>query len=326
VWLLLDGEGNEGWKNTVPCHPDHITKTLERLPTPASDIQAAVEPISGWRWVSALLESAGIDVHPANSHKVRLIAESTQKHDLGDARTLANLLRLGYLPESYRIPDSIYSLRLVLRHRAYLVRLRVSIKNRLHGIATMQGLHHIARGNPLSRAAKANIMAGDNTSLKELHTLIEELDRRVTECDARCEEIAKTEPLVPILTTMPGIGIVSALTIIAEIGDFTVRCTDSRRPITWTPAQSNTPLNVEAERRFAPTTVRISRNSVRNGLEWVSELIGIRIFDLTQLALRCIEPARVRFERLADGSIARLPETAAINLLHGVSCDDAARK
>jgi hypothetical protein len=169
-------------------------------------------------------------------------------------------------------------------------------------------------------------MAGDNTSLKELHTLIEELDRRVTECDARCEEIAKTEPLVPILTTMPGIGIVSALTIIAEIGDFTVRCTDSRRPITWTPAQSNTPLNVEAERRFAPTTVRISRNSVRNGLEWVSELIGIRIFDLTQLALRCIEPARVRFERLADGSIARLPETAAINLLHGVSCDDAARK
>jgi len=33
---------------------------------------------------------------------------------------------------------------------------------------------------------------------------------------------------------------------------------------------------VEAERRFAPTTVRISRNTVRNGLEQVSELIGIR--------------------------------------------------
>jgi hypothetical protein len=32
----------------------------------------------------------------------------------------------------------------------------------------------------------------------------------------------------------------------------------------------------EAERRFAPTTVRISRNTVRNGLEQVSELIGIR--------------------------------------------------
>jgi hypothetical protein len=33
---------------------------------------------------------------------------------------------------------------------------------------------------------------------------------------------------------------------------------------------------MEAERRFAPTTVRISRNTVRNGLEQVSELIGIR--------------------------------------------------
>ena len=40
---------------------------------------------------------------------------------------------------------------------------------------------------------------------------------------------------------------------------------------------SDTLLYVSAERRFAPTTVRISRNTVRNGLEQVSELIGIRI-------------------------------------------------
>jgi len=203
VWVLLDGDGNEFWKDSVPCHPDHITRTLKRMPAPGPDIQAAVEPTCGWRWVAALLEEAGIEVHPANVNKVRLIAESTQKNDLSDARVLANLLRLGYLPESYRVPDSIYGLRLVLRHRAYLVRLRISVKNRLHGIATIQGLHHIARGNPLSKAGKAGIMAGDDTSLKELHTLIEELDRRIEECDVRCAEIAKTEPLVPILTSMP---------------------------------------------------------------------------------------------------------------------------
>jgi transposase len=221
VWVLLDGEGNEVWKTNVSCHPDHITKTLKRLPATLSDVQVAIEPTCGWRWVSALLEDAGIEVHPANVNKVRLIAESTQKHDLGDARTLANLLRLGYLPESYRVPDSIYALRLVLRHRAYLVRLRISVKNRLHGVATTQGLHLIPRNNPLSKSGKASIMAGDDQSLKELHTLIEELDRRIAECDTRCEELARKEPLVPILTSMPGIGIVSALTVIAEVGDFT---------------------------------------------------------------------------------------------------------
>lgn len=221
VWVLLDGEGNEVWKNSVSCHPDHISKVLKRLPAAASDVQVALEPTCGWRWVSALLEDVGMEVHPANSGKVRLIAESNQKHDLGDARALANLLRLGYLPESYRVPDSIYGLRLVLRHRAYLVKLRISVKNRLHGIATMQGLHNITRGNPLSKSGKASIMAGDDASLKELHTLIEELDCRIVECDARCEGLGRKEPLVPILTSMPGIGIVSALTIIAEIGDFT---------------------------------------------------------------------------------------------------------
>lgn len=221
VWVLLDGKGNEVWKDSVPCHPDHITRTLKRLPASGTDVQAALEPTCGWRWVAALLEEAGVEVHPANVNKVRLIAESTQKHDLGDARALANLLRLGYLPESYRVPDAIHGLRLILRHRAYLVRLRVSVKNRPHGVATTQGLHHIARGNPLSKSGKAGIMAGDDSSLKELHTLVEELDSRIAECDARCEVIAKGEPLVPILRTMPGIGIVSALTIIAEVGDFT---------------------------------------------------------------------------------------------------------
>ena len=47
-------------------------------------------PRYGWRWVPALLEEAGFEVHPANVNKLRLIAESTQKHDLGDARALAN--------------------------------------------------------------------------------------------------------------------------------------------------------------------------------------------------------------------------------------------
>jgi Transposase len=97
VWVLLDGEGNEVWKDSVPCHPDNIIKTLQRLPVPGPDVQTALEPTCGWRWVAALLEETGVEVHPANVNKVRLIAESTQKHDLGDARALANLLRQGYL-------------------------------------------------------------------------------------------------------------------------------------------------------------------------------------------------------------------------------------
>jgi hypothetical protein len=61
--------------------------------------------------------------------------------------------------------------------------MRTSAKNRLHGMATTQGLHLIARSNPLSKAGKAGIMEGNNALMKELHTLIEELDRRIAECD-----------------------------------------------------------------------------------------------------------------------------------------------
>ena len=45
-----------------------------------------------------------MEVHPANPHKVRVIAESTMKSDNVDAGTLANLTRMGWLPESRITP------------------------------------------------------------------------------------------------------------------------------------------------------------------------------------------------------------------------------
>lgn len=133
---------------------------------------------------------------------------------------LAQLLQSGYFPEARKVSNEIYALRLLLRERQHVVRMRVSTINRLHGVATTQGLHKIAYGNPRTKRGKASIMEGDNTILQELHLLIEELDRRIAVFDETCAQQIKGLPLAQLLMTIPGVGVITALTVLGEVGDF----------------------------------------------------------------------------------------------------------
>lgn len=221
VWMLIDEQRTELWKENVLCHPDHITIAVKNIPVPLTEIQVAIEPVAGWRWVSKMLEDNGMDVHIAHPRKIQLIAKSTKKTDTEDARTLANLLLAGYFPEAHKSSDEIYQLRLLLRERTFIIRQRTSIKNQLHGIATTQGLHEIKSGNPLFKKGKEDILKGNNFILKQLHHLVEDFEKRVAPFDERLLSILSQYPIAKLLMTFPGVGIITALTIIAEADDFT---------------------------------------------------------------------------------------------------------
>lgn len=218
VWILIDEQRKELWKETVLCHPVHISTALDKIPVPVKEISVAIEPVCGWRWVTKQLEEAGMDVHIAHPSKVQLIAKSTKKTDEEDARMLANLLQSRYYPEAYKVSEEIYQLRLLLRERAHMVCMRTSVKNKIHGIATTQGLLH--NDNPLQKKGKEYIMSGENFILKELYNLTKELDRRISVFDAKLQKELRKYEMAGILMTMPGLGVITALTIIAEVGDF----------------------------------------------------------------------------------------------------------
>ena len=220
VWVLIDEQRTELWKENVLCHPQYINIAVEKIPVPPTEIQVAIEPVAGWRWVSQQLEDVGMKVHIAQPRKIQLIAKSTKKTDDEDSRTLANLLHSGFFPEAHKSKEEIYQLRLLLRERTFIVRQRTSVKNRIHGIATTQGLHHIAGGNPLFKRGKAGIMEGENFVLKELHRLDEELENRIKPFDEKLQKEFKKYPEALILQTIPGVGVVTALTIISEVDDF----------------------------------------------------------------------------------------------------------
>ena len=99
VWVLIDEQRTELWKENVLCHPNHVSIAVEKIPVSPKEIQVAIEPVAGWRWVSQQLEDVGMKVHIAHPRKIQLIAKSTKKTDNEDAKTLANLLHSGFFPK-----------------------------------------------------------------------------------------------------------------------------------------------------------------------------------------------------------------------------------
>jgi transposase len=91
---------------------------LELLGDPQDgDTHVALEATYGWEWLAELLEEAGYDLHLAHPLRTRAIAAARVKTDAIDAKTLAHLLRTGFLPEAYIAPRDLRDLRELLRHR-----------------------------------------------------------------------------------------------------------------------------------------------------------------------------------------------------------------
>ena len=63
------------------------------------------------------------------------------KNDVRDAADLADLLRMGPLPEAWIAPPEVRELRELVRHRAKLVTVRSAFKAGVHAVLAKQGLH-----------------------------------------------------------------------------------------------------------------------------------------------------------------------------------------
>ena len=220
VWVMMDEKRDVVWHASVASHPSDISAGIEKIPASLTEVKVAIEPVCGWRWVTKQLEEVGLEIHIAHPQKVRMIAESKQKTDFNDARTLADLLRAGMLPESYRVADEVYDLRVIIRERQFLVSKRTDVKNRLHGIATTQGLHLVPGNNPLQKRGSKWIEEGNDESMKELLLVIKELDAHIEIFTKKIEKAARESHQAEVLMSMPGIGPITALTVIAEVGDF----------------------------------------------------------------------------------------------------------
>jgi transposase len=156
---------------------------------------------------------------------VKAFAYRRVKNDERDAADLADLLRMGRLPEAWIAPAEVRELRELTRCRHKLVGLRTSCKDQLHGVLAKLGVP-VTCSDIFGKAGSAWLdslrlprpYAGKATSLRQL---IAVLDTEITMLSEVIADLLAGHRGYQVIQQLPGIGPVLAAVIIAEIGEVT---------------------------------------------------------------------------------------------------------
>jgi transposase len=189
-----------------------------------SGTPVAIEAGAGWMWLADLLEDLELDVHLAHPGGVRLIAQSKLKTDKVDAAALAQLLRTGFLPESYFAAGEVRDQRMVLRHRERMVKWRTMLKNAVHAVLARHNVHlsatDIFGAGGMEMLRTLDLPQPSRWVLDQLLESIEYLNKRIERARAKIARMLQPDERVDWLTSIPGIGKLTAYYVVAEIGQI----------------------------------------------------------------------------------------------------------
>ena len=91
-------------------------------------------------WAVDVLQACGARVHLAHPLGVKGFRYRRVKNDVRDAADLADLLRMGRLPEAWIAPPQTRELRELVRYRAKLVAIRSGLKAQIHAVLAKAGV------------------------------------------------------------------------------------------------------------------------------------------------------------------------------------------
>jgi transposase len=187
--------------------------------------EVVLEATYGWYWAVDALQAAGARVHLAHPLGVKAFEYRRVKNDFRDAADLADLLRMGRLPEAWIAPPATRRLRELVRHRAKLVALRSHCKAEVHAVLAkcgvqvlMSDLFGLAGTELLDRLQLPAEYAARVASLRRL---IEDLDFEIDLFTGLVRGRLVTDPGYLAVQQIPGIGPALAAVFVAEIGEVT---------------------------------------------------------------------------------------------------------
>jgi transposase len=221
---LLDEGGETLEHGAAPPDVDGLAQLAARLSARGQPVRAAIESMTGARFVHDQLERAGWQVEIADARKVKGLAPLACKTDRIDAWVLAELSRRELVPAIWLPDAAVRAERERARFRLFLVRKRASLKQRVH-----QTLISFGYGCPVSdlfglrgRALLARMQLPEPwaSTLEASVRLIDHCQHEIDACERELRRLGADHRYVSLLRSCPGISWVLAYTIAAEIGDI----------------------------------------------------------------------------------------------------------
>jgi len=217
---IIDDENRRVFKKKVKNDLENVVQVLEPHRKQIKGI--VVESTYNWYWLVDGLMDTGYKVHLANPSAIKQYEGLKHSDDVTDAFHLANLLRLGILPEGYIYPKEERPVRDLLRKRLQLVQQRtaliLSFENLLtRNLGTRINVNEV---NKLTEEDVEDIFQQEYLVLsgKASIATINFLGTRIQQIEKAVQKVAKLRREYKLLMTVSGIGKILALTIMYEAG------------------------------------------------------------------------------------------------------------
>jgi transposase len=151
--------------------------------------------------------------------------QTPDKSDWTDAQLLADLTRAGYIPRVWLAPKHIRELRDLVRHRHGLVQQRTQAKLRLRALLRQHRI--VCPHSPWTIKGKQWLSDPAHIASPKLMFLVKDhydtmdfYDKKISAVTERMQDDVADDPVVKQLLRQPGVGVITAITMRALIGQF----------------------------------------------------------------------------------------------------------
>ena len=179
-----------------------LTEWLEKRKTPWV---GAMEATMFTGWIYDYLLPYAKELKVAHPQMLKAITASKKKNDAADAEKIADLLRCNLLPECYMAPEEHRNLRRILRYRNLLVREAAKMKTKTATLLMEVGAEYNKRR-----------LHGRRYFQELLSNLEHKMEKTLVRALRNDSQISQR---VDLLMSIRGVGEITALTWVLEIGD-----------------------------------------------------------------------------------------------------------
>lgn len=211
---VVDDEGTVCLERKIEAEPDAIVGLLREFGQ--SIIRLGLESGPTASWLHSELRAAGMPAICMECRHVKAgLGAMRNKTDRNDARGIAQLVRLGWFRQVFVKSDEAQRIRMLLVCRSHLLSKSQDVENCIRGSLKVFGLRI---GIVTKRGFEERVLelvAGDPSLiaivkplLQARRSMINSFDR----LDRLCMQLAKRDPVCQRLMTVPGVGVIVALT------------------------------------------------------------------------------------------------------------------
>lgn len=220
---VLNDEGKMVCGERIPTDVRDIGRFFERIETKDDELKIVMEATGFYFWIYDVIEARMHDVKVVHPSVAKPMMKSRTKSDRNDAYMLAKLLRSGSLDGIYVPSKEVREMRELTRHRKSLVRKKGDLKREVLAHLLQKGIKvpEEYRTN-FSQKHVAWIWSLDDFVINEKLDILELMMEKIKNIEAKLAERYREDKDVELIRTVPGIGLVTATVIKAEMGDLTI--------------------------------------------------------------------------------------------------------